>query len=408
MRIEKGKEMMKLNTIEEALADLARGKMVIVVDDEKRENEGDIVIGAQSVTPEIINTMIKMSSGLICVPLAQEIAQKIGLELMVHHNTAHFGVNFSISIDAAQGITTGASAADKVVTIKAMTHPDVSAKDFVRPGHIFPLIAKKGGVLKRAGHTEAAVDLARLAGLMPIAVISEITNEDGSMARLPQLFQIAQKMDLKVVSIEDLINYRHRKEQIIYETTQVSLPTNQGNFTLHMFENTIDEPVCFALTKGTLTTGPVLTRIHSECFTGDVFGSLRCDCGNQLEMAMGLLEQEKSGVLIYLKQEGRGIGLLNKIKAYKIQEQGFDTVEANHQLGFTNDLRNYAMASHVLRYLQIKSVKLLTNNPHKMSNLESYGIHVTDRVPLEGAVQKNNYDYLKAKKQKMGHILTNV
>lgn len=399
---------MKLHTIEEALIDLAAGKMIIVVDDENRENEGDIVIGAQSVTPEIINIMVKMSSGLICVPIAQDIADKIGLEPMVQSNTAHFGVNFSVSVDASQGITTGASAADKAITIKAMANAHVAGTDFVSPGHIFPLIAKKGGVLKRAGHTEAAVDLARLAGLPPVAVISEITNEDGSMARLPELFTIAQKMNLKIVSIEDLITYRHRKEQIVFETTRVSLPTCHGNFTLHVFENTIDEPVCFALSKGASSDKPMLARVHSECFTGDVLGSLRCDCGDQLDTALKLLQQEQAGILIYLKQEGRGIGLINKIKAYKIQEQGFDTVEANHQLGFADDLRNYALASHVLRYLHINKVNLLTNNPHKVSDLELYGIKVIERIPLEVEVQKNNQNYLSAKKHKMGHLLSNI
>lgn len=399
---------MKFNTIAEALSDLASGKMVIVVDDEKRENEGDIIIGAESVTPEIINTMVKMSSGLICVPISQEIADAIDLSPMVHHNSAHFGVNFTVAIDAAQGISTGASAADKVVTIKKMLDPNVSPHDFVRPGHIFPLVAKKGGVLQRAGHTEAAVDLARLAGLKPAAVISEITNEDGSMARLPQLFEIAKKMQLKIISIEDLINYRHRTQQILHQTSSVTLPTQYGTFTLHVFENDIDQPMSFALSKGLPSDEPVLTRIHSECFTGDVFGSFRCDCGNQLDMALQMLGSQKSGLLIYLKQEGRGIGLINKIKAYKIQEQGFDTVQANHQLGFADDLRNYAMASHILRYLQVDSIQLLTNNPHKITNLESYGIKITKRIPLEVSANESNQQYLLAKKTKMGHLLSKI
>lgn len=399
---------MKFSSIEEAVADLAIGKMIIVVDDENRENEGDIVVAAQSVTPEIINIMVKISSGLICVPISEDIAKKIGVELMVEHNTAHHGVNFTVSIDAAQGISTGASAADKAITIQRMVDPKVTAQDFVRPGHIFPLIAKKGGVLVRAGHTEAAVDLVRLAGFESAAVISEITQEDGSMARLPQLFSIAQKMNLKIITIEDLIEYRNKNEQIITELERVALPTAQGVFSLHVFKNEIDDQICFALSKGLPSKDSVLTRIHSECFTGDVLGSLRCDCGKQLEMAMDLLKKEDAGLLIYLKQEGRGIGLLNKIKAYQIQDKGYDTVEANHQLGFPDDLRNYVMASHVLRYLQVDSIRLLTNNPHKISNLQNYDVKVVERIPLEAPVQNENEKYLSVKKHKMGHLLSQI
>lgn len=399
---------MKLSSIEEAILDLSTGKMIIVVDDENRENEGDIVIAAESVTPEIINTMIKMSSGLICVPIDEEIAGKLGLETMVKTNTAHYGVNFTVSIDAAKGISTGASAADKAVTIQKMVTPEANQTDFVSPGHIFPLVAKKGGVLVRNGHTEAAVDLVKYAGFQGVAVITEITNQDGSMARLPQLFEMARKLNLKIISIKDLVQHRLAKEILVTELEKVALPTAHGTFSLHIFKNGIDDQICFALSKGLPTDQPVLTRIHSECFTGDVFGSYRCDCGDQLEMAMKQLEAEQSGLLIYLKQEGRGIGLLNKMKAYKIQENGFDTVQANHQLGFPDDLRDYIMASQVLRYLNIESIRLLTNNPHKINNLKNYGVNIHERVSIEAPIHQTNQKYLLTKKQKMGHFISGL
>lgn len=399
---------MKIHTIEEALLDIANGKMVIVVDDEQRENEGDIVLAAEFVTPELINKMIKMSSGLICVPVSPALSEKLELAPMIRENTAKFGVNFSFSIDAAHGITTGASVYDKAVTIKTMTLPDANAKMFVRPGHIFPLIAKKGGVLERPGHTEAAVDLVRLAGLSSLAIISEITNEDGSMARLAQLFNIAQKLDLKIVSIEDLIKYRYMHEKIVREIESVHLPTDYGNFRLHVFENELDHSISFAQVKGNYKNSIVPVRIHSECFTGDVLGSIRCDCGKQLDMAMSYLQKKECGILIYLKQEGRGIGLKNKIKAYKLQDdEGCDTIQANHKLGFADDLRHYAIASQILKHYGITDIELLTNNPNKIADLLFYGINITKRIPLEIPWQESNEKYLLTKKQKMNHLFSN-
>jgi 3,4-dihydroxy 2-butanone 4-phosphate synthase/GTP cyclohydrolase II len=399
--------MIKLDTIERAISDIAQGKMVIVVDDEKRENEGDLILAAQHATPEQLNIMLKMSSGLICVPITKETADKFNLYSMVQQNTAHFGVNFSVSIDAASKITTGASVADKVVTIKLLMDPSATAQSFVQPGHIFPLIAKEGGVLIRAGHTEAAIDLATLAGCHETAVISEVVNEDGSMARLPQLREIADKLGIALVSIKDLIAYRLTNEQLLYKTTTVQLPTSYGDFTLHLFENDINLPISVVLTKGHLARDKsILTRIHSECFTSDVLHSIRCDCGQQLDKAMRNLQAHDAGILIYLKQEGRGIGLINKIRAYKKQDDGLDTVDANFHLGFPADLRDYALAAQVLQHFGISSVKLMTNNPTKIENLALYGISVSERIPLEVSVNASNQKYLATKKTKMGHIFS--
>ena len=400
---------MKFDSIESALVDIQQGKMVIVVDDENRENEGDLILSAQHASPEIINTMIKLSSGLLCVPMAQSVAEKLNLKPMVQTNTAHFKVNFTVSIDAAQGISTGASVVDKAHTIKLLVQEDAHADHFVSPGHIFPLVAKPGGVLQRPGHTEAAVDLMRLSGLSPIALITEVVNPDGSMARLPALYELSKKMEIKLISIQDLITYRYNHEQTIRLTSTIKLPTHYGDFLFHMFENDIDQPPCFALTKENfLSKTPALVRIHSECFTGDIFCSKRCDCGEQLDMALELLQKQESGILIYLRQEGRGIGLRNKIKAYEIQERGFDTVEANHQLGFSSDLRNYSLAAQVLKYFNQTNIRLLTNNVAKIIDLKHYGVTVQERVPLEAPLNESNRGYLNTKKTKMGHLFSHL
>ncbi len=401
---------MKFDSIESALTDIQQGKMVIVVDDENRENEGDLILSAHYATPEIINTMIRLSSGLLCVPMSENVAKKLNLAPMVQTNTAHFNVNFTVSIDASQGISTGASVADKAHTIQLLIQEHVQANDFVSPGHIFPLVAKSGGVLRRPGHTEAAVDLMYLSGLSPVALITEVVNSDGSMARLPALYQLSQKMKIKLISIKDLIAYRYSREQIIQHASAIKLPTHYGDFQLHLFENTIDEPSCFALTKGNLSSSknPALVRIHSECFTGDVFSSKRCDCGEQLDMALTLLQKEELGILIYLKQEGRGIGLSNKIKAYEIQERGFDTVEANHQLGFSSDLRTYGLAAQILKYFNQTNIRLLTNNIAKINDLSNYGVSVKERLPLEAPVNESNRTYLNTKKNKMGHLFSQL
>lgn len=400
---------MKFDSIESALIDIKNGKMVIVVDDENRENEGDLILSAHYATPEIINTMIRLSSGLVCVPMSESLAKKLNLSPMVQTNTAHFNVNFTISIDAAHGISTGASVADKAHTIKLLIQENVQAHDFVSPGHIFPLVAQSGGVLQRAGHTEAAVDLMQLAGLSPVALITEVVNSDGSMARLPELYQLSQKMNIKIISIKDLITYRYSQEQIIQHASAIKLPTHYGDFQLHLFENAVGQPSCFALTKGDLESkNPALVRIHSECFTGDVFSSKRCDCGEQLDMALTLLQKEELGILIYLKQEGRGIGLSNKIKAYEIQERGFDTVEANHQLGFSSDLRTYGLAAQILKYFNQTNIRLLTNNIAKINDLSNYGVLVKERLSLEAPVNENNRTYLSTKKNKMGHLFSQL
>lgn len=400
---------MKFSSIEEAVADLATGKMIIVVDDEDRENEGDIIVGAAQVTPEIINFMVKVSSGLICVPMPMQMATKLGLPPMVPNNSAHFGVNFTVSIDAARGITTGASAVDKVKTIQKLVNAQVQPNDFVSPGHIFPLVAQVGGVLVRNGHTEAAVDLVSLAGLPPIGVISEITNEDGSMARGEQLFNFARKHQLKIITIKDLIVYRMQHEKILEQAACSKLPTKYGLFDIRIFKNKYTDQECVVLTKGDIVQQEgVITRIHSECFTGDTLGSLRCDCGEQLDRSLRLVSQSESGLIIYLKQEGRGIGLLNKIKAYGLQEDGCDTIDANTILGFAADLRDYGMAYQVLRFFDIDCIKLITNNPDKIKQLNSYGIKVLERISLEISAQETNKQYLLTKKNKLGHIFSHI
>lgn len=398
-------EEFKFNTIEEAIEDIRAGRMVVVVDDEDRENEGDVVAAAEKVTPEIINFMATYARGLICLPIHGQRLDELDLELMVSENTEAQGTAFTVSVDAAE-VTTGISAYERALTIKKIIDPRTRPQDLRRPGHIFPLRARDGGVLKRAGHTEAAVDLARLAGLYPAGVICEIMNDDGTMARVPQLMEFCRRHGLKIITIADLIKYRRRTEKLIRRIAETNLPTRYGHFRAIAYEDILEKQGHLALVKGTVDDGqPVLVRVHSECLTGDVFGSYRCDCGEQLERALAMIEAEGRGVLLYMRQEGRGIGLLNKIKAYKLQEEGKDTVEANEALGFPADLRDYGIGAQILVDLGIKELRLLTNNPRKIAGLEGYGLRVVERVPLEIKPNGVNQRYLRTKKDKLGHLL---
>lgn len=396
-----------LDTIESAIADIKAGKMVIVVDDEDRENEGDFITAAQNITPEVVNFMAKHGRGLICVPLLEERCDALKLEMMVNNNTALHETAFTVSVDLlGHGCTTGISAHDRAATIRALVAADTKPEDLGRPGHIFPLRAKKGGVLRRAGHTEAAIDLARLAGFEPAGVLVEILNDDGSMARLPQLQEIAEKFDFKIISIKDLIEYRIKRDSLIEEIVSVDMPTRHGHFKLVAFQekNTANEHL--ALVKGSWEPGePVLVRVHSSCFTGDILGSMRCDCGEQLHGAMQMVEQEGKGVILYMNQEGRGIGLLNKLKAYRLQEQGMDTVEANLHLGFQMDQRDYGVGAQILRHLGINKLRLISNNPRKRVGLVGYGLEVVDNVPLQVEANPHNQQYLATKRDKLGHEL---
>ena len=402
-------EKTKLDTIESALADLKAGRMIIVVDDENRENEGDFIMAADMVTSETINFMATIGRGLICTPVSTEIARKLDLPLQVQSNTASHGTAFTVTIDAREKISTGISSPDRAHSIKLMTQPSTVASDFVRPGHIFPLIAKDGGVIERPGHTEAAVDMARMCGFSPVGVICEIMNTDGTMSRLPELLKLATEHDLKVVSIEDLITYRKMTENLITSVESVALPTKFGEFQLHVFRSEILKQEHIAIVKGDLKTNPqteTLVRIHSECFTGDVLGSFRCDCGEQLDRSLELIEKNGSGLVVYLRQEGRGIGLFNKVRAYQLQDQGLDTVDANLHLGFAADQRDYTMAAQILRYFNVGAVKLLTNNPQKIDGLKNLGLGNVVRESLEIDAQKNNSQYLFTKKTKLGHLLS--
>ena len=404
----KTKNLRPLDSIEAAIADLKLGRMIIVVDDEDRENEGDFIMPADMITPEAINFMITHGRGLVCAPLSQEIAKRLDLPLQVQTNTDTMGTAFTVTIDAKEKVHTGISASDRSHTLKFMADPQSKASDFTRPGHIFPLIAKDGGVLERQGHTEAAVDFSKLAGMSAVGVICEIMNEDGSMARLPELLTLADKHNLKVVSIDALVTYRKQHENLISTVESIPLPTKYGDFQMYMFKSAILKQEHVAIIKGdpSLLQNPdTLVRVHSECFTGDILGSLRCDCGEQLAACMKTMEEKGSGAVIYLRQEGRGIGLFNKVRAYQLQDQGMDTAEANLHLGFPVDSRDYTMASQILRYFKIDSIKLMTNNPQKIEGLTKLGHTKIERSALEIDANTKNAQYLLTKKTKLGHLL---
>lgn len=397
----------KLNSIEEAIEDIKNGKVIIVVDDEDRENEGDFICAAECVTPEIVNFMATHGRGLICAPLVEDRCEELGLELMVGRNTAAFETPFTVSIDLiGHGCTTGISAHDRFKTIRALVDPEIKPEELGKPGHIFPLRAKRGGVLRRAGHTEAAIDLARLAGFKPAGVLVEIMNEDGTMARLPDLVKVAERFDLKLVSIKDLIEFRLKKESLIRREIEVDMPTEHGHFDLVAFEQTNTKEVHLALVKGKWDPNePVLVRVHSSCVTGDIFGSCRCDCGPQLHQAMEIVDRAGAGIILYMQQEGRGIGLLNKLRAYKLQEEGLDTVEANLRLGFDMDERDYGIGAQILRELGVTKIRLITNNPKKRVGLMGYGLEIVDNVPIEIIPNPHNERYLRTKRDKLGHTI---
>lgn len=400
----------RFNSIDEALEDIANGRMVILVDDEDRENEGDLCMAAEKVTPEAINFMAKFGRGLICLSLTPDRISELKLPMMTDDNTSAFGTAFTVSIEAKKGVTTGISAADRATTILTAINPETKAEDLARPGHVFPLRAKRGGVLQRAGQTEGSVDIARLSGLSPAGVICEIMSDDGTMARVPELVEFSKKHGIKIVTIKDLISYRMRTELFVHRISTTKLPTDYGDdFTAVAYSNDVDSNVHIALVKGEITQqDEVLVRVHSECLTGDVFGSRRCDCGDQLHKAMKIISEQGKGVVLYMRQEGRGIGLVNKLKAYELQDKGLDTVEANIKLGFKADLRDYGIGAQILVDLGVRKMRLMTNNPKKIVGLEGYGLKVVERIPIESSPHERNLVYLKTKKKKLGHILNNV
>lgn len=396
----------QFNTIEEVLADIRAGKMVIITDDPDRENEGDLIMAAEKVTPEAINFMVKHARGLVCAPITHERAQQLGLQRMVLENRESQKTAFTVSVDAARGITTGISAADRAAVVHVLVDPKATPQDLVQPGHIFPLQAKPGGVLQRAGHTEATVDLTRLAGLQPAGVCCEILNDDGTMARQDDLHQFAAEHGLKIATVEDLIAYRRRNERLIEREQIIKLPTDFGDFDLHMYRSVVDGAHHLALVKGEITSDtPTLVRVHSECLTGDVFGSRRCDCGAQLQTALQQINEAGNGVLVYMRQEGRGIGLPAKIHAYKLQEEGLDTIEANEKLGFPAELREYGIGAQILADLGVQKMRFLTNNPKKVIGLEAYGLEIVEIVPIRIPANPHNAKYLETKRLRMGHLL---
>ena len=401
---------MKFNTIEEAIHDIKQGKIVIVIDDEDRENEGDFVAAAELVTPDMINFMATHGRGLICAPLIEERCDELGLDLMIGKNSAAYETPFTVSVDLiGNGCTTGISTHDRSKTIQALVDENTNPEDLGKPGHIFPLKARKGGVLRRAGHTEASIDLARLAGLKPAGVIVEILNEDGSMARTPELFKLSEKFNLKFITIKDLIEYRMKNESLIKQEVEVNLPTEIGDFKLKAYKQTTNEQIHLVIYKGKWNQDDeILVRVHSSCMTGDIFGSCRCDCGPQLDKSMKMIEEDGKGVIVYMNQEGRGIGLINKLKAYEIQEKGKDTVEANIELGFKPDLRDYGVGAQILRDMNVTKIRLLSNNPKKRAGLAGYGIEIIENVPIEIKSNIHNKFYLKTKRDKMGHTLKNL
>ena len=397
------------SAIEEAIADIQQGKMIVIVDDEDRENEGDLMVAAEMATPELINFMAKFGRGLICLTLTESRTRDLGLSMMVDDNESAFETPFTVSIDAKNGISTGISAADRAHTIKVAIDPESSRGDLVKPGHIFPLRAKNGGVLVRMGQTEASVDIARIAGLQPYGVICEIMNDDGTMARVSNLTEFIKEHDLKMITTKDLAEYRLKKEALVEEVTSTILPTHSGEFRSVVFKNVLNDQAHIALVKGEIQADePTLVRVHSQCLTGDVFGSYRCDCGEQLKKSMEMIDQEGKGVLLYLYQEGRGIGIVNKMKAYALQDEGKDTVQANEELGFKPDLRDYGIGAQILRKLGLGKIRIMTNNPRKIVGLEGYGLEMVERVSIEVQAKKDNIKYLRTKQEKMGHMFSNI